>query len=162
MGAATWYILAGVVILLVLVAFFGGGGEQSAARRAGVLLRQADHRDVILSEIGVVVGAIFTAKRGANQSSADSKFTEYGCNLKPSVGPNCTIARQKEIDALDQQAATAGTVGVIGFVAGGVLLAGGATALVLGLKKSKADEKPKTVWVTPWVSPTGFGVNGTF
>jgi hypothetical protein len=61
MSAATWYILAGVLILLVLVAFFGGGGGRSPARRLGAMVRQADNRDVILSEIGIVVGGVLLA-----------------------------------------------------------------------------------------------------
>ncbi len=114
---------------------------------------------------GVVVGAIFTAKFGSKSAAADSKFIEYGCNQKPNVGPACTPARQAEIDGLDGDAATSGTIGVIGLAAGGVLLAGGATALVLGLgqaKKAKAEQEHKTVWITPWVSPSGFGVSGAF
>ena len=61
MGSATWYILAGVIVLLVLVAFFGDRGERSPARRAAAMIRQADNREVILSEVGVVIGGALLA-----------------------------------------------------------------------------------------------------
>ena len=58
MGAATWYILVGVVALLVLVAVFGDRGERSPARRVGAMIRQAENQEIILSEIGVVIGGV--------------------------------------------------------------------------------------------------------
>jgi hypothetical protein len=61
MGSATWYILAGVIVLLVLVAVFGDRGERSPARRVGAMFRQSDNREVILSEIGVVIGGVLFA-----------------------------------------------------------------------------------------------------
>lgn len=109
---------------------------------------------------GAVVGTIFAVKYGSTSGDADAKFTEYGCDQKP-IAATCTGARQKEIDQLDKNAASAGTIGVIGLVAGGVLLAGGATALVLGIGKSKAD-KPKGAFITPWIAPNGAGVRGSF
>jgi len=58
MGSETWYILAGVIVLLVLVAFFGDRSERSPARRAAAMLRDADNRDIILSEVGIVIGGV--------------------------------------------------------------------------------------------------------
>lgn len=109
---------------------------------------------------GAVVGTLFVLKYGSTSGDADAKFTEYGCDKMPTAA-TCTVARQKEIDQLDKDAASAGTIGVIGLVAGGVLLAGGATALVLGLGKSKS-EKPKGAFITPFIAPNGAGVRGTF
>lgn len=103
---------------------------------------------------GVVVGAVFAAKRGSLSDRASAKYDQAGC--KPPSKATCTKAVQEEIGALDGDAATAGTIGVAGLVAGGVLLAGGVTMLVLGLK-AKPAEKPQSAWVTPWVAPTGAG-----
>lgn len=113
---------------------------------------------------GAVVGGIFTAKWSSLSGQADDQYAKWGCNLKPVVGPECTYARQQEINTTDKNASTAGTIGVIGLAAGGVLLAGGATVLVLGINKSKKDAAaaPKAAWITPWVSPSGFGVTGAF
>lgn len=115
---------------------------------------------------GAVVGALFTVKWSSQSADANAKFIQYGCDKKPVVGPACTKARQNEIDAIDKNAANSGTIGAIGLAAGGVLLAGGATALVIGIGQSKAAKanapKPAAVWITPWVSPSGIGVTGVF
>lgn len=108
----------------------------------------------VLGVGGVVVGAVFTAKRGSLSDSASAKYDQAGC--KPPSKATCTKAVQDEIGAIDSKAATAGTIGVAGLVAGGVLLAGGVTMLVLGLT-AKPAEKPQSAWVTPWVAPTGAG-----
>lgn len=105
---------------------------------------------------GVVVGAIFMAKRGKFSSEADQK-TE---NCEKAM--SCPVPLQNEIRDLDSQAAQAGTIGVIGLVAGGVLLAGGATMAVLGFTSKKPQPKPASAWVAPWISPAGVGLVGAF
>lgn len=107
---------------------------------------------------GIVVGAIFTVKRGNLSSEADDKFA--ACNRNPP----CSPAAQADINALDSDAASAGTIGTIGLIGGGVLLAGGATLVVLGLMSGdKAPPpKPAAAWISPYVAPTGVGVVGAF
>lgn len=107
---------------------------------------------------GVVVGAVFLAKRGSLSSQADERFAT--CNKTPP----CGAAAQAEIKSLDSDAASAGTIGVAGLVAGGVLLAGGATLTVLGFtaKKKEPAPQPTSGWIAPYVTPTGAGVIGAF
>lgn len=105
---------------------------------------------------GVVVGAIFLSKRGKLTRDADDK--NAACESMMS----CPVALQNEIRGLDSDAAQAGTIGVIGLVAGGVLLAGGATMAVLGFTAKKPQPKPASAWVAPWISPSGVGLVGAF
>jgi len=106
---------------------------------------------------GAVVGVLFTMKRGNLSSQADEKFTT--CNKNPP----CSKAEQEEINTTDSQAASAGTIGTIGLVGGGVLIAGGVTLVVLGLMSgNKAPPKPAAAWISPYVTPTGAGLVGTF
>lgn len=105
---------------------------------------------------GIVVGSIFVAKRGSLTSEANDKFD--ACK------PTCSTAQRTEIEGLDSDAASAGTIGTIGLVAGGVLLAGGATLAVIGFMSGSKPPPPKAegAWIAPWVSPTGAGVMGRF
>lgn len=107
---------------------------------------------------GIVVGAIFTVKRGNLATEADDKFAL--CNRNPP----CPPAAQADINALDSDAASAGTIGTIGLIGGGVLLAGGATLVVLGLMSGEKAPPPKPAgaWIAPYVTPTGAGVLGRF
>jgi hypothetical protein len=101
---------------------------------------------------------LFTLKRGNLSKQADEKFNM--CNRNPP----CSAAAQSEIQGLDSDAASAGTIGTIGLVAGGVLLAGGATLVVLGLTSGSKPPPPKpaAAWISPYVAPMGVGVVGGF
>jgi hypothetical protein len=106
---------------------------------------------------GVVVGSVFLAKRGSLAGKADDMFTT--CNKTPP----CSQQEQAAIKATDADAASAGTVGIIGVVAGGVFLAGGVTLAVLGFTaKKEAAPKASTGWIAPYVAPNGVGVRGAF
>jgi hypothetical protein len=107
---------------------------------------------------GIVVGALFTVKRGNLSGQADDKFN--ACNRNPP----CSPAAQADINALDSDAAQAGTIGTIGLVGGGVLLAGGVTLVVLGLMSGSKPPPAKAAaaWISPYVAPTGVGVVGAF
>jgi hypothetical protein len=101
---------------------------------------------------GAAVGVVFVLGRSTAQSDSDALFS--ACN------PGCTTAEKSEIDDLDNDAASKGTIGVIGLAAGGALIATGVTLFVLGGNK---DSKPKTgLQVSPWVSTDSAGVYGTF
>jgi hypothetical protein len=102
---------------------------------------------------GVAVGVVFTIKGSGTQGDADDAFS--ACEAT-----GCSAAQQSDIEALDSDAASQKTIGVIGLIGGGVALAGGVTLLVLGL--TSKSEAPKTGWVAPYVAPNGFGLHGVF
>jgi hypothetical protein len=113
--------------------------------------------------VGVVVGAVFMAKGGSTQSSADAAAQKYGCT---NGGLDCakpaTQAQRdamNDIDQLDKDAAKQKTIGVIGLAAGGAALAGGVTLFLLGKPKHGSANK---AGVEPWFGGTSFGLRGAF
>jgi hypothetical protein len=101
---------------------------------------------------GVVVGAVFLAKSSSTQADADAK--QATC---VSAGKLCPPAAHAQIHALDVDAASAGNIALIGFVAGGVLVGTGITLIVLGKPKPQA-----AATVTPWFTGNMGGLQGTF
>ncbi len=102
---------------------------------------------------GVAVGVIFVLGRSSTQSDSDAKFDE--CNPR-----GCSQAEQDEINSLDSDAASKGTIGVIGLAAGGALIAAGATLFFIGGNDPKQGDTG--LQVTPWIAPNGGGIAGRF
>lgn len=107
--------------------------------------------------VGLVVGTI----TGLSASS-----TASGAKDDPSLCPDqkCTAAGLQEIDSAKSSA----TISTVGFIAGGVLLAGGATMVILGLSQggdAKSDaSNPHTIHIAkhvelePVAGPQGGGM----
>lgn len=102
---------------------------------------------------GVAVGVIFILGQGSTQSDADSQFDE--CNAR-----GCTADEQAAIESLDSDAASKGTIGVIGLAAGGALIAAGATLFFIGGNDPKHSDT--AAQITPWIGPNGGGIAGRF
>lgn len=110
---------------------------------------------------GVVVGSVFLAKGGATQRDANDLSARHGCESQAPVdGLECGPPIQRQIEALDGDAASQRTTGVINLITGGVLLAGGATLIVLEL--TSRPQPSSSAWIAPYVTPTGLGVRGAF
>ncbi|WP_437786533.1 hypothetical protein [Sorangium sp. So ce1097] len=110
---------------------------------------------------GVVVGSVFLAKGGATQRDANDLSARHGCESQPPAGGlECGPPIQRQIEALDADAASQRTTGVINLITGGVLLAGGATLIVLEL--TSRPQPSSSAWIAPYVTPTGLGVRGAF
>lgn len=121
----------------------GGGGFMTAMRGAGIGVGAA-------GVAGVVVGAIFLAKKGSKGSQADDLFN--ACK------GHCTPPQRAQIEDLDSQAASAGTIGIIGLAAGGVALATGVTLIIVGKPKAPSTKAS----VEPWFDGTSGGLRGRF
>jgi hypothetical protein len=97
--------------------------------------------------LGVVTGAMAAGKHGTASSSA--------CASGPcSPGDFATYTSDRN------SYYTLGTVSTIGFIAGGVLAAGGAALLLFSPKSDAAA--PAAAWVSPWVGAGSAGVTGRF
>jgi len=94
-----------------------------------------------LGAVGLGVGVIFEFKRASKLSSRD----EICASGDPA---ECPPGSQARVDELTNEARSAATVATVGFIAGGVLAAGG-VALLLTAPKQGASE----VALTPVVSP---------
>jgi hypothetical protein len=83
------------------------------------------------------------------QKTSSVKTTCNGNECPPSSASDLDIAR------------STATVSTIAFVAGGVGIAVGVSALLIGDKRA-AEPAPTTARVTPWIGFGSAGVSGTF
>jgi len=106
---------------------------------------------------GLIMGTVFTLSSSSKRSDATSAFNSNNC-----ADTGCPDQRP-HIDDLDHQANTASTLGVVGFIVGGVGVATGVTLLVLYGKSSKTEtalhEAPSLSFK---VGPQSLLVNGRF
>jgi hypothetical protein len=103
---------------------------------------------------GLAVGTIFTMQSASKRKDADSKFEECGGE----TGCHAENPLSKEADALDRDADSALTLGIVGFAVGGVGIAAGATLFVL----SSGSSNENAAGVEPYVGFGTAGVKGRF
>jgi hypothetical protein len=125
------------------------GSVEGAATGDGGSIRTWGYVALGASVAGAGVGTYFLVQSMREQSSADDWFAE--CK------PNCPPDQQSKIRRMDDTAARQRTGAVIGFAAGGALLAAGLTMLFV-----VPDDDAAKVGMRPWVSPTSAGVAGRF
>jgi hypothetical protein len=105
--------------------------------------------------VGIGLGTFFTLQSSSKRSEAD--------DLAEQCGPDCrtTDPEAEEIASLDDEARSAQTLGIVGFIAGGVGVATGVTLLLLsgGSESETARNEPG---ITPWVGLGSVGVLGRF
>jgi hypothetical protein len=103
--------------------------------------------------VGLVGGTVFMIQSG-------SKTSEVGdiCNL-----PNdaCPLDRKDDVNGLEADAKSARTLGIVGFVVGGVGVGAGVTLFILSSKKKESTASLKPT-VSPWVGLGSAGLRGTF
>jgi hypothetical protein len=103
--------------------------------------------------VGVVslgLGGVFALQRS-------SKLDERQEVCPVLTEEECDPDEEREYDSLGSDANTAGTISTVGFVAGGVLLAGGIAAIIFAPKPKAQTE---SAWILPAASPNGFGLFG--
>ena len=103
---------------------------------------------------GLAVGTIFSVSHFSKAGEAKDDFDAAGCK------DSCTSDQKRKIDAIDDQAARAGTIGWIGFGVGAAGLVGGVTALVLSSQPPKDEALKKGV--TPYLGWSEVGLHGRF
>jgi len=103
--------------------------------------------------VGVGAGSYFAIKSSGKRSDADDLYDACG-NACPASDP-----RTEEIQTLDSDAASLKTNAIIGFIVGGVGLAGGATLFFLS---GKDDTKTQSASIAPWIGVQSVGVTGSF
>lgn len=91
-----------------------------------------------LGAVGIVLGVVFTAQKNAKDSEAS--------RICP-TGIGCKEGDNTKIRVLTDDANTKGTLAVVSFVAGGLLVAGGLVTVFT------APDKKRTVSLTPALSP---------
>lgn len=138
----------------------GGGGGKSTGLLIGSIAGFA------VGIGGVALGAISMGSASSKQSDSDTLFSDNNCAAASGTGTGvkCTDAVKAQISDLDGQADSARTLGIVGFVAGGVGLAAGGTLLVmyLGSGKSASSSAHSVPGLRVSVTPSFIRVGGTF
>jgi hypothetical protein len=114
--------------------------------------------------VGVALGTVFVLKsaghrKDANAATADIE-EKYACSASGG-SPACelTAAEAASINDLDDKARSAKTLGIVGYVVGGLGIGAGVTLFVLS--SGKKDEAT-SAYVAPYVGPGSVGLRGAF
>lgn len=130
------------------------------ARGAAPLRVQVDDTGSTIRTLGWVgagvglvslgVGTVFLVQK-------NSKLDERQRVCPILTAEECDPDEERQYNSLGNDANTAGTLSTVGFVAGGVLLAGGVAAIVLAPKPTARAE---SAWVLPALAPGTLGLSG--
>src|SRR4051812_40136232 len=106
--------------------------------------------------VGVVLGTVFVLKSSSNRKDADAAASK----LEEQCGALCDAEspEAKNVANLDDKARSAKTIGIVGYVVGGLGVATGVTLFILSSKK----DEPKSAFVAPYVGLGALGVRGAF
>ena len=105
--------------------------------------------------VGVVLGTVFVLKSSSKRKEADTAAKDVECTTN---GCLATAEVAQKVNDLDDQARSAKTLGIVGYVVGGLGVATGVTLFILSNKK----EDPKAAFVAPYVGFGAVGVRGAF
>jgi hypothetical protein len=100
--------------------------------------------------VGLALGTVFVLQSASKRKDADTANEACPCEKG-------TPAAEK-VAGLDDDARSAQTLGIVGYVVGGVGIATGVTLFILSSKK----EEPKSAYVRPYVGLGAVGVQGAF
>ncbi len=123
----------------------------STPASGGNSLRTASYVALGVGVVGVGVGTVFGLK-------AKSKYDEAN-DLCPSFPCSLTQDEADERASLGEEGDSAKTISLVGFIAGGVGIATGATLFILSGRQSKVES---AVRVRPWVGIKSIGLKGSF
>lgn len=99
--------------------------------------------------VGVGLGTVFLLKANSKKSDADDLCSSPA---------GCPLSKKGEVDALDDDYKSAGTLSVVSYAVGGVGLITGVTLLVL----SGGKHTESTAGITPWIGYQSAGLSGRF
>lgn len=117
--------------------------------------------------IGAGVGAFLLVKGAGIKNDADDLYNE--CDPR-----SCTAEERTKIATWDDDSRRYNTIGLVSTIAGGALIAGGVTMMLVSpSKKSPVDSSPQSsekkalnrsapVLVMPWIGASSIGIVGTF
>jgi hypothetical protein len=122
------------------------GSEPRANSRVARTQTIAGYSLIGAGVVGLGVGLVFAIQHSSKLNDRDSVCPSGVC-------PQAELgADQAKINQLTSEARSAGTVSTVGFVAGGLLAAGGVALVVIGHRHTEG------VAVSPWVGPRLSGV----
>lgn len=101
---------------------------------------------------GIVLGAVTGGLAAGKKSTASGS---------PCASGPCSQSDLSTYQSNRDSYYTMGTISTIGFIAGGVLAAGGAALLLFG-PHGGSEAAPAAAWVSPYVGPGSAGLTGRF
>ncbi len=131
---------------------FQKAGNTGGKPAAGSGMRTASYVALGVGVVGVGLGTVF----GLSAKSKYDKGNEF-CPAFP-----CSLSGQqaRSREQLGKDGDSAKTLSMVGFIAGGVGLAAGATLFILSGKKT--EEPAAQASITPWVGLGSLGLTGSF
>lgn len=99
---------------------------------------------------GLALGTVFVLQSASKRSDADKEAEACPCEKG--------TPQAEKIAGLDDDARSAQTLGIVGYVVGGVGVAAGVTLFILSSKK----EEPQSAHVTPYLGLGAVGLKGAF
>jgi hypothetical protein len=130
-------------------------GDSGLPRKSANAMRLGGFIGLGIGAVGLGVGTVFVLR-------SHSKRTEAQDLCPGDPGSMCAISKQETYTQLQSDSNSAGTIGVIGLVAGGVAAAAGVTLLILGKKSDSTTGAVPAPALSAWVGPASAGVAGTF
>jgi hypothetical protein len=132
------------------------GAPPRDAGSGGNGLRVGSYVGFGVGAVGIALGTVFVLKSSSNRKDADkaADALEAQCgNLCDADSPEA-----KNVADLDDKARSAKTLGIVGYVVGGLGVATGVTLFILSNKKSESD----SAFVAPYAGLGAVGVRGAF
>lgn len=129
----------------------GGPPSDSGASGGSSGMRIGSYVGFGVGAVGIALGTVFVMKSASNRKDADEAAAD--CAPCDKNGPLA-----QKISALDDDARSAQTLGIVGYAVGGVGIAAGVTLFILSNKK----QEPTSAYVQPYVGLGALGVRGAF
>ncbi|HEX2881355.1 MAG TPA: hypothetical protein VHO25_17625 [Polyangiaceae bacterium] len=104
--------------------------------------------------VGLGVGTVFLVSGAGKKGDADDAFD--ACNSGPG---GCSVTEERNVNDLEDDAASAKTISLVGYGVGAAGIGTGIVLLVLAGNKSADNTQAH---ITPWVGWQSAGVSGTF
>jgi hypothetical protein len=132
-----------------------GGAPPSDSGGSASGMRIGSYVGFGVGAVGIALGTVFVLKSSSKRKDADAAAEQFvKCDA---TGCVATADGAKKVNELDDQARSAKTLGVVGYVVGGLGLATGVTLFILSNKKES-----KSAFVAPYVGLGAVGVRGAF
>lgn len=108
--------------------------------------------------VGIALGTVFVLKSASNRKDADKADAALVCGEGANGERICPEEGIQKVQDLDDKANSARTLGIVGYVVGGLGVATGVTLFILSNKKDESQ----AAYVAPYVGLGAVGVRGAF
>lgn len=129
------------------------GAPPSDSGSSGNGLRVGSYVGFGVGAVGIALGTVFVLQSSSKRKDADAAAAECGTPCYKDDPAAIKVAD------LDDKARSAQTLGIVGYVVGGLGVAAGVTLFILS---SGSKSESSSAFVAPYVGPGALGVRGAF